>query len=88
METNTQKTGFFDEAPNVKSNMRLMSFLLLLFFIAYHLPFGMANAKAVQAGTAVATMSDNQLWFDLIVLVFVFIPKAAQKIIELKFSNK
>jgi len=81
------KTGFFEEAPGSKSHMRLMSFLLLMFFISYHLPFGIANAKAVQAGVSVATLSDNQLWFDLMVLVFVFIPKAAQKIIELKFGK-
>lgn len=82
-----RKTGFFDEAPGVKSHMRLISFILLMFFIAYHLPFGWANAKAVEKGVAPLTLSDNQLWFDIIVLSFIFIPKAVQKIIELRFPG-
>jgi hypothetical protein len=83
----TTKTGFFEEAPGVSSNMRLSSFILLLFFITYHLPFGFANANAVAAGRPMVSLSDNQLWFDLMVLVFIFIPKAAQKIIELRFGK-
>jgi len=42
----TTKTGFLEEGPGHKSGMRLFSLILLLFFIAYHLPFGWANARA------------------------------------------
>ena len=83
----TAKSGFFEETAGQKSSMRLFSFLLLIFFISYHLPFGWANARAAAGGTAISALGDNQLWFDVIVLVFVFVPKAAQKIIELKFGK-
>lgn len=86
-DENVNTSGFFEEANGSKSSMRLFSFLLLMFFIAYHLPFGWANAKAVIASKPLTPLSDNQLWFDVIVLVFVFLPKAAQKIIELKFGK-
>lgn len=85
MENTT--TGFLEEAPGHKSNMRLMSLLLLFFFIAYHLIFIWANAKRILAGMPLEQFSDTQLWFDVIVLAFVFIPKAAQKVIESKFST-
>jgi len=84
---NALQTGFFQESPNTKSNMRLMSFMLLIFFIVYHLPFGFANAYAIYQGKPMVALSDNQLWFDLMVLFFIFTPKAAQKIIELKFAK-
>lgn len=94
METPTAQTiikapsGYFEESAGQKSSMRLFSFILLLFFIAYHLPFGWANAKAVlEAKPIMTALSDNQVVFDLMVLVFVFVPKAAQKLIELKFGK-
>ena len=83
----TTKTGFFEEGVGQKSSMRLQSFILLMFFIAYHLPFAWANARAVQEGRVIVSLSDNQLWFDVIVLLFIFVPKAAQKVIELKFGK-
>lgn len=79
--------GFFEEAEGQKSSMRLQSFILLMFFIAYHLPFAWANARAVAHGLVITPLSDNQLWFDVIVLLFIFVPKAAQKVIELKFGK-
>jgi len=84
---NALQTGFLDESPNTKSEMRLKSFMLLIFFIVYHLPFGIANAYSVYQGKPIASLSDSQLWFDVIILAFVFIPKVAQKIIELKFAK-
>lgn len=81
------KIGFLEESANHKSGMRLFSFILLLFFCLYHLPLGWANAKAALSASPMAELGDNQLWFDLMVLVFVFIPKAAQKLIELKFGK-
>ncbi len=81
-------SGFFEESKGNKSSMRLFSFILLMFFVLYHLPFGWANARAAMEGKPIANLSDNQIWFDVVVLIFIFIPKAAQKIIELKFGKE
>jgi hypothetical protein len=80
--------GFFEEAPGKKSSVRLNSFLLLLFFMAYNLPFAFANAKAVVIGSPTASFDPNYLGFNILVLCFIFAPKVAQKYIELKFESK
>ncbi len=81
------KTGFFDESPNAKSMTRLCSFILLLFFMAYNLPFAFANARAVIEGKATAAFDPNYLAFNIILLVAVFVPKVLQKIVEMKFGK-
>ena len=83
MET---KTGFFEETAGVKSFIRLSSFILLIFFIIANLLMLGAIIKALLHGCELPKIDENFLWFDTILLVFVFFPKVAQKLIEVKFN--
>ena len=71
------KTGFFEEAPGVKSSTRLNSFILLMFFCAINLLW-------INGGN---TIDGNLLIFNLILLVGVFAPKYLHKIVEMKIGN-
>jgi hypothetical protein len=67
------KTGYFEEAPGVKSAMRLQSFISLW----------------IGAGIACFAIGTKQLDVNVIALVTLFIvaafvPKAVQKFAELK----
>ena len=71
------KTGFFEEAPGVKSSTRLNSFILLIFFCAINLLW-------INAGN---TIDGNLLIFNLILLVGIFAPKYLHKVVEMKIGN-
>lgn len=81
-------TGFFEETPGVKSLMRLMSFLMLLFFFIMNSMILAVHIKALAHGCELPQISENFLWFDSICLVAAFCPKVLQKLIEAKFGIK
>ncbi len=81
-----EKTGFFEETAGVKSFIRLSSFILLIFFIVMNTMILAAHIKALAKGCELPQIGENFLWFDTILLVFVFFPKVAQKLIEAKFN--
>lgn len=73
------KTGFFEEAPEKKSMMRLCSFILLMIFMVLNtLYFLDLDGKEI---------SMNFIMWDFIMLVGVFVPKALQKLTENKFMK-
>jgi hypothetical protein len=71
------KTGFFEEKPGVRSSTRLMSFLLLLFFMAFNLLW--INGQNDLTG--------NLLLFDVFLLVGIFTPKFLHKLAEAKIKD-
>ena len=77
------KVGFFEEAENVKSSMRLMSFLLLLFMFLFDTIFIVGQ---IQLGE-VPKIDMNFIMINLVFLVGVFAPKYLQKLAELKLGK-
>jgi hypothetical protein len=67
------KTGYFEEAPGVKSNMRLQSFIALWI-------------GAIIAVFAIATkqLDVNVIAIVTLFIVAAFVPKAVQKFAEIK----
>jgi hypothetical protein len=81
------KIGFFEESEGQKSFMRLSSFILLAFFILINSTVLGIHIKCLISGCMTQPqINDNFLWFDAILLCFVFCPKVAQKLIESKFN--
>lgn len=81
--------GFFEEKEGVKSSMRLMSFLLLMFmfvfdfgYLAGQVQINLALQKAVQL-----QIDWNFMLMNFIFLIGVFAPKYLQKIAELKLGK-
>jgi len=86
------RTGFLEESPGVKSSMRLMSFILLLFFIAFNtfyiywlFQYRIALANAHVDVTVHMTPIIDLFFclFDFVLLVGIFIPKYLQSLAEL-----
>ena len=71
------KTGFFEEAPGVKSSTRLNGFILLWFFIVFNLMW-------IYGGNAI---DGNLLLFDALCLIGIFAPKYLHKIVEMKVGH-
>jgi hypothetical protein len=69
------KTNFFEEAPGVKSSMRLMSFILLWFL-------GIWDTLLIL--DPFFKMDTMFITFNFVMLVGVFIPKYLQKLAEVK----
>jgi len=107
METINKVIGFFEEKSNgliAKSNMRLMSFVLLILFICLYLGtlFMYYNERADLLDMLRNHIIDketfilicNQMRFALgmdatiVFLLFIFVPKTAQKFIEMKYGVK
>jgi hypothetical protein len=80
------KIGFFEEAPNQKSFMRLESFLVLIFFFLINAVVLVTHVKALAHGCDLPKIDENFLWFDSILLAASFCPKVVQKLIEAKFN--
>ena len=77
------KVGFFEEAEGIKSSMRLMSFLLLLFVFAFDIGFIVGQ---IQLGK-VPQIDMNFITINLVFLIGVFAPKYLQKLAELKLGS-
>jgi hypothetical protein len=71
------KTGFFEEAPGVKSSTRLNSFLLLIFFCVI-------NTMWVYGKNPI---DGNILMLDMLLLLAVFAPKYLHKVVEAKINK-
>jgi len=74
MET---KTGFFEEAPGVRSSTRLNSFILLLFFCAINIMWIYGKNS----------IDGNWLLFDMLLLVAIYTPKYLHKLVEARFGE-
>jgi len=72
-----EKTGFFEEAPGVKSSTRLNSFILLIFFCIF-------NSVWIYGGN---TLNGNLLMLDMLLMVGIFAPKYLHKIVEAKINK-
>ena len=81
-------TGFFEEAPGVKSLTRLQSFMLLCFFIALNTAFAIAQYKVMSQDKPLPPIDSNIIWFNCVILAFAFFPKVAQKLLEMKYGIK
>jgi len=68
-----QKTGFFEEAPGIKSSTRLNSFLLLLFFMVFNVLWIKTDGNGING---------NLIIIDIIMLIAIFVPKYLHKIAE------
>ncbi|KAF0146733.1 MAG: hypothetical protein FD143_3277 [Ignavibacteria bacterium] len=75
--------GFFEEKEGVKSSMRLMSFLLLLFMFVFDFGFMVGQ---IQLGK-VPQLDMNFIIMNFVFLIGVFAPKYLQKIAELKLGK-
>ena len=71
------KTGFFEEAPGVKSSSRLSSIVLLMLFCVL-------NFMWVKGGN---DLSSNFLFLDLLLLIGIFTPRYLHKLAELKLGK-
>jgi len=69
------KTGYFEEAPEKKSSMRLMTFTALIVAIALSFMLMGYHTKG-------NPIDLNALWFVSIWIVGAFAPKAVQKFAE------
>ena len=74
-----EKTGFFEEAPNQKSSIRLFSFLLLIFFFVLNVLYFLEPENEI---------TYNFIMFDFMLLIGIFVPKYLQKLAENKFITK
>jgi hypothetical protein len=71
------KTGFFEEAPGVKSSTRLNSFILLFFLMGFDIALALTTGFIIDY---------NFILFNIVMLTGAFTPKYLSKIAELKFS--
>jgi len=82
------RTGFFEESPGVKSNIRLASFIILWVAIVIMIWHEVKHLKS----TGDEAYSDKYCYFIIILLAFAFFPKVVQKVIEtvlqVKLGNK
>lgn len=85
-------TGFFEEQIGVKSMMRLMSFIILIFFIVVNLGFAALYMHSFYISTidklVIPSIDPNVIWFNCVILSFAFFPKLGQKLLEMKFGIK
>lgn len=80
------KVGFFEEKQDVKSMMRLMSFMLLIFlFVSDILLFYLIGDS--ETFTISDLFSKEFLIYHFIMLGFVFTPKVMQKLAESKIDK-
>ncbi len=84
------ETGFFEEAPGVKSLIRRMSYEMFwvanFFNLVFIALFCYTYIKCETAGKPAPTLDTNIMWFDLLLYSLAFFPKVAQKLIEAKFG--
>jgi hypothetical protein len=71
------KTGFFEEAPGVKSSSRLSSFILLFFLMAFDIMLSRLEGFVIDY---------NFIGFNFLLLIAIFAPRYLHKLAELKFS--
>lgn len=71
-----KKIGFFEEAPGVKSSMRLNAFIMLIFFCLFTPYYTRQHEFTV-----------DFVLFETLLLLAIFVPKALQKVAELRFGN-
>lgn len=69
------KTGFFDEAPGVKSSIRLNSFIVLLFLIGFDILLSRSETFVIDS---------MFITFNFVLLTAIFVPKYLQKFAETK----
>ena len=71
-------TGFFEEAPGVKSSTRLFSFLVMLFLFAFNILLSISEGFSIDY---------NFILFNFIILIAIFTPKYLHKLAERKAGH-
>lgn len=75
----TVVVGFFQESEGVNSNIRLMSFILLMGDLVLMLWHEIKH----KGDSSAETYSPHYVYFQIVVLSYIFFPKIVSKIIEM-----
>ncbi len=73
------KTGFLEEAPGVKSSIRLNSLILLFFFMGFNTLMALSDAFVIDS---------MFVTYNFVLLIAIFVPKYLQKFAEVKKNGE